>query len=285
MVKKSEITSLIFLLDDPDPFVQEQVRDRLRQLGDRAVPLLDEHKSEVKDQAEREKINGIIHSITYGNLEQDFVDFLDNGIKTPERLEDAMLLLARFGNPTLRAGEYKKKLDHFADMVHDDIRYSMSERKQMRRLLRFVFDDLNFRGDTEDYHDPANSYLNDVIDQRKGLPISLSLIVMFLARRLDLPFYGINMPIHFMLKFNGDQQSVFIDPFDGGKVVTYDQCYYFLKKNGIEPKADHFKPARPIDILSRSIRNLMHGYAKREELERVSQLKDLLNTVEMYSTV
>jgi regulator of sirC expression with transglutaminase-like and TPR domain len=285
MINKSEITSLLYLLDDPDPYVQEQVRERLMKLGDQAVPLLDQHKSEVKNSEEREKINEIIHSITYGNLEQDFVDFLDNGLKTIERLEDGMFLLARFGNPTLRASEYKKKLDHFADMVAGDIRYTLDERKQMRRLLRFVFDDLNFRGDTEEYHDPSNSYMNEVIDQRKGLPISLSLVVLFLARRLDLPFYGINMPIHFMIKFDGNQQSAFIDPFDGGKIVNYEQLYYFLKKNGIEPKADHFKPARPIDILARALRNLIHGYAKREELERVNQLKDLLATVETYSGI
>lgn len=281
MANKTEIQSLLTLLDDPDPYIQDQVKSRLHELGDSAVPLLDQHKSEIKDENEKQRISDIIHSITFGNLEQDFMEYLEAGVEDLEDLEKGAFLLARFGNPTLRAREYQKKLDHFAGMIRDDIRYSMMERKQMRRLLNFVFDDLNFRGNTENYHHPANSYLDQVIDRRKGLPISLGMIVLFLARRVDLPFNGVNMPIHFMLKFEGKYQTLFVDPFDGGNIVSHDQCYYFLKKNGVDPKAHHFRKAEPIEILARSIRNMIHSYAKREEEDRVRGLKELMNLVEM----
>lgn len=281
MLSRSEIKSLVYLLDDPDPYIQSEVKKKLFELGERAVPLLDEQKSETRDKQERERINDIIQSITYGNLEEDFLEVLEGGINDLKKLEDAVFILSRLDNPTLREEEYKKKLDRFAGMIENDIRYQMDESRQMHTLLDYVFEELNFTGSTIDYYNPDNSYLNRVIDRRQGLPISLAMIVLFLGRRLELPFYGVNMPIHFMLKFKGDKDEVLIDPFDRGKVVTYNQCYFFLKQNGIDPKPRHFKEAAEIGILARCIRNLVQSYSKLGNERKVEGLKKLLGTVEM----
>lgn len=281
MPTKTEIESLIYLLDDPDPFVKTNVKNRLFELGEQAVPLLDQQKSQTKNDEERELINEIIQWITFGSLQEDFMDVLENGVSDLEQLEEAVFVLARFENPTLREGEYKRKLDRFASMVSDDLRYQLDDSKKMHLLLDFVFDELNFRGSNVDYYNPDNSYLHRVIDRRQGLPISLGLIVLFLARRLDLPFYGVNMPIHFMLKYKGELDEVLIDPFDRGKPVSYNQCYFFLKQNGVEPKSGHFETARAHEILTRCIRNLIQSYTRLEKEDKVENLKNLLNTVEM----
>lgn len=279
MSTPSEIKSLVSLLDDPDPYVQSEVKNRLFELGEQAVPLLDQRKSEARDESEKELINEVIRWITYGSLEEDFLEILQKGINRPEQLEEAVLTLCRFNYPTLREKEYEKKLDRFAGMVENRIRYSLSESQKMHKLLNFVFEELKFTGSNEDYYHPQNSYLNRVIDRRKGLPISLGLIVLFLARRLDLPFYGVNMPIHFMLKYKGEKEEVLIDPFDRGKTVTYNQCYYFLKQNGLEPRSEHFEITSERDILARCIRNLVHSYSRREENDKVEQLRQLLGLV------
>lgn len=281
MITKNEIESLVYLLDDPDPFIQTQVKNRLFELGEQAVPLLDQQKSETKDDTERELINEIIQLITYGNLEEDFLDVLDEGIDNLKQLEDAVFILSRLENPTLREEEYKRKVDRFAEMIANKVRYEPSESRRMHILLDFVFEELNFTGSTVDYYNPENSYLNRVIERRQGLPISLALMVLFLARRLDMPFYGINMPIHFMLKFQGDKEEVLIDPFDRGKVVSYNQCYFFLKQNGVEPKSKHFETASEIEILARCIRNLIQSYEKLNATHKVEGLRKLLGTVEM----
>lgn len=281
MTSKAEIESLIYLLEDPDPEVQSSVQNRLRELGENVVPLLDQFKVESSDIGEKELINDIIHNITFGSLYEDFTDLLEEGIDDRHKLEKASLLLARFGNPTLRTEEYHRKLDRFAREVYSDIAYKPSDGQKMHTLLRYVFRELRFRGDEKDYHNPENAYIDRVIDRRKGLPISLSLIVMFLARRLELPFYGVNMPIHFMLVYEGRKQETLIDPFDGGTIVTYDQCHYFLKKNGVEPKPEHMKRTSEIEILSRSVRNLMHSYSKAEKELKVKDLQSLLQLIEL----
>ena len=282
MTSKTEIESLLFLMDDPDPFVQQSVESRLQELGEKAVPLLDEYRSEINGEDAKNRVNDVIHKLTFDNLESDFIDLLENGSKTRKTLETAIFTLARFGNPTLRISEYQKKLDHFAQMIEPQIKYKLDEKRKMKRMLQFIFEDLNFRGDPNNYHAPKNCFLNQVVDRRKGLPISLSLIVMFIARRLEMPFFGINMPIHFMLNYVGDKEELLIDPYDNGAIVTYDQCYFFLKKNNIDPRPEHFQIATNLDVVLRCIRNLIHSYERQEQLERVEDLQKLLNITEMY---
>lgn len=282
MTSKSEIESLLALLEDPDPFIQESVQSRLTELGENAVPLLDELRIKSKDLKERDKVSDIIHELTFETLHTDFHELLERGVKNRQGLEDAALMLARFGNPTLRSLDFVRKLDHYAEMVEPTVRYRLDERRKMKQLIKFVFEDLNFGGDTEDYHNPNNIFFDQVLNRRKGLPITLSMVVMFLARRLDMPFFGINMPIHFMLNYIGEKEEVLIDPYDKGAIVTYDQCYFFLKKNNIEPKPDHFKIASDLELLIRCIRNLIHSYERKELPEKVEDLKKLLAIAEAY---
>lgn len=282
MVSKNEIQSLLTLMDDPDPFVQESVNKRFVELGENVVPLLDEYRLDLKVGEEKARINEIIHTLTFGGLQSDFIDILENGIKNRTDLESSIFILSRFGNPTIDTKHYRKKLDHFAEMVAPSIRYKLDERKKAKQLFKFVFEDLNFSGDQKDYHNPENCFLDRVIDRRIGLPISLSMVCMFIARRLDLPIFGINMPIHFMLTFIGESEEFLVDPYDNGAVVSYDQCYFFLKKNNITPKPEYFQMASDMDILLRVIRNLINSYQHKEQLERVEDLRQLLSTAELY---
>lgn len=282
MTSKSEIQSLLLLMDDPDPFIQESVQNRFTELGENAVPLLDEFRLEIKNPKEKQRVGDIIHQLTFETLKTEFHEMLELGVKNRKGLENITFLLARFGNPTLRQRAYSQKLDHFAEMVEPTIRYRLDERRKMKQLIKFVFEDLNFTGDTEDYHNPENCFIDKVIDRRRGLPITLSLVVMFLARRLDMPFFGVNMPIHFMLNYVSEKEEVLVDPYDNGAIVTYDQCYFFLKKNNIEPKPDHFRVASDVEVLTRCIRNLIHSYERKELPQRVEDLKSLLAIAELY---
>ncbi len=280
MSTHSEIESLMLLLGDPDPFVQEQVQLRFMELGNRAIPILDQIRVETKNKEEKKRAKDVLYKLTFTSLKEDFAELLLEGVGNRAQLERAVITLARFGNPTLRESEYVKKLDYFADMIRSSLRYNRSEREEMQTFMKFIFEDLNFRGDNKDYHNPANGYIDQVIERRKGLPISLSLVAMFIARRLQLPVFGVNMPIHFMLAFVGEKEEQLIDPYDQGAEVSYDQCYFFLKKNNVTPKPDHFKMASDLNILARCIRNLMHSYERNEEHERVRDLKSLLELVE-----
>jgi len=277
---KSQIASLVYLLEDPDPFIQQNVKNKLMEMGEQVVPMLDEQKCKTDDKKEKERINDIIHGITFDSLLTDFKEVVDKGINTNEELEYAVFLLARLENPTLRIRNYIAKLDRLADVIRHQVHYKVSNKEKMETIINFVFEDLNFKGDTENYHHPENAFMNRVMEQRKGLPISLAMVVMFIGYRLNQPFFGINMPIHFMLGFEDGKETLMIDPFDKGKVVSYHQCYHFLKRNGIQPKPHYFKAADNMDVLARTIRNLVHSYAKQNRESRVTELQTLLDITE-----
>lgn len=275
-----EIESLIYLLDDPDPEVQSGVRQRFRELGENAVPLLDQYRTESLKEAEIEIVNDLIYSITVDNLFADYTELISDGIYSMTDLENTLLILSRFGNPTLRTEEVRKKLDRMSSAIGSKIAYTPSMSEKMQIMLKYVFRELRFRGDAENYHHVDNATFERVVERRKGLPIMLSLIVLFISRRLGLPFYGVNMPIHFMLMYETHNQVILIDPFDGGTIVTYNQCYYFLKKNGIEPRPEHLGKAKPSDILIRCIRNLIKSYRKVNDEQKVADLYKLLRITE-----
>ena len=278
---RGEIESLIYLLEDPDPEVQMGVKKRFEEIGENAVPLLDQFRSETINDSEKNTINQIIYNITVGSLFEDFSDLMEQGVNNRRDLENALLLISRFGNPTLRIEDYRKKLDKLSSHIGSEVAYTPSVNEKMQIMLQYIFRELRFRGDAVDYHNPDNAYLDRVIDRRKGLPIMLSVVVMSIARRLNLPFYGVNMPIHFMLMYQTHNQEILIDPFDGGTIVTYNQCFYFLKKNGIEPRPEHLKKADEADVLLRCIRNLIQSYAKDKDEKRVNDLRKLLQIAEL----
>jgi regulator of sirC expression with transglutaminase-like and TPR domain len=283
MTTRSEIESLLFLLEDPDPYVRESVRKRFEDLGENCIPILDEMQSGLRTGEKKESLRRMIRQITFSGLEQDFVNVLEGGMKTPGQLEKAILVISRLENPTLRTELYTRELDRMADEVENRIRYSINPKEQMQILLTYVFREKDFKGCSEDYLNPVHTYLHTVTESRTGIPLTLSLIVIFLASRLHMPFYGVNMPLHFLLRFQNDSESILIDPFNRGGIVSVDQCYSFLKNSGITPDHEHFRIATENEMLIRFIRNLMNGYEQNKENLMVEDLSKLLALTEAFS--
>lgn len=278
---RREIQSLIYLLDDPDPDVQTGIHKRFRELGENAIPLLDQYRNESIEGSEIDSISDVIYDITFSTVLDEFSEVIEQGIHNSQQLERALLTLSKFGDPTIRIQEYQKKLDQMSSYIGSEISYTPSVSEKMQIMLNYLFRELRFKGDPGDYHNPANALLHRVIDRRKGLPIMLSSVAIFLANRLGLPFYGVNMPIHFMLMYKTHNQEFLIDPYDGGTIVTYNQCCYFLKKNGVEPRPEHLQRADEADILTRAIRNLQQSYSKAKDTKRVQDLDELLRISEL----
>lgn len=279
VMARSELSALISLLDDPDDFVQQKVMERLSQLDERSVPLLDEIREGIADEKLRKRLTDLIHKFTFDSFEMEFIEYLDCGVSSVADLEKGQLLLSRFENPTLRTDLYRRQLDKMASRLEPEIRTGLSRSEILQAFVSFFFEKEYFKGAESDYMHPDNSYLHKVLQRRRGIPISLSMVMMFVANRLDLPFFGVNMPMHFMLKYESGNESTLIDPFNGGKVVTLDQCSYFLRNHGIVPGPAHFNKASERDILARSIRNLIFSYEKSGETERSVELKRLLGYI------
>jgi regulator of sirC expression with transglutaminase-like and TPR domain len=145
-------------------------------------------------------------------------------------------------------------------------------------LSQYLFDEVGLRGNREDYYDPGNSYLNDVLHRRLGIPITLSLVYIEVGRRLGLPLVGVGMPGHFLVKHQG-VDDLFIDPYHGGILLSEKECAQRLREvQGQDLLWDetYLGPTTNLDFLTRLLGNLKGAYARRQEFSRVLPVLDLL---------
>jgi len=183
-------------------------------------------------------------------------------------LDRAALLIAAEEYPHLDVEKYLDQVGAFAELARarDDLYASPLSR--IMRLGSLLFDELGFRGNVENYFDARNSFLNDVIDRRTGIPITLSVLYLEIARRIGLKLFGVGMPGHFIVKFVDDEHEILIDPFNGGRLLSEEKCREMIEEMyGGEMK---FHPAflyavTKKQILTRMLQNLKGIYARAGE--------------------
>jgi regulator of sirC expression with transglutaminase-like and TPR domain len=150
-------------------------------------------------------------------------------------------------------------------------------------LNEFLFDDLGFGGNTDDYYDPRNSYLNEVIDRRRGIPISLSVLYMEIGRRVELPLEGVSFPGHFLVRLRMRGGTLVLDPFSGGAPQSEAELRERLKRvvprdvmGGVSvaelPLEQFLEPASHRQILARVLRNLKGVYREKDRPERLLEV-------------
>jgi regulator of sirC expression with transglutaminase-like and TPR domain len=185
------------------------------------------------------------------------------------RLDEAALLIAAEEYPSLRLDAYISALDEFA--LDAKLRMSPADDPEacVLQLRDYLFGDLGFSGNQEDYFDARNSFLNDVIDTRTGIPITLSLVFIEVARRLRLRLCGVGMPGHFIVRFDKDNGTALLfDPFNAGRMLTEDDCREMV--SGMYGDALAFHPSflravSPRQIVMRMLQNLKGIYSRSGE--------------------
>ena len=175
-------------------------------------------------------------------------------------LDEAALLVAAHAYPGLAVDEWMARIDDLAEHVPPD---------DADALAHDLFVDRGFAGNTHDYTDPRNSFLNDVIERRLGIPITLSVLMMEVGRRRGVGLVGVGMPGHFLVRLAaaGADPAPFFDPFDGGRRLDVGGCRgRFEGVHGAEARfsTSHLEPVGPRVILTRMLANLERTFAARE---------------------
>ncbi len=183
-------------------------------------------------------------------------------------LDRAALLIAAEEYPNLNVEEYLSLLDHMGEQARAQDDFFADPLTRIMRLSNLLFDELEFRGNAENYYDARNSFLNDVIIRRTGIPITLSVLMMEVGRRIGLRLFGVGMPGHFLVKYADEEQEIFADPFHGGRIVDEDRCRQLIEQmyDGRMPFSLSFLHAvTKKQILSRMLQNLKGVYAKAND--------------------
>ncbi len=193
-------------------------------------------------------------------------------------LAKSALYIAQIEYPDLDIDRYLKTLDKMAQEVSLKLPETQYPLKVIKVINQYLYDDLNFHGNELDYYNPRNSFLNDAIDLRTGIPITLSLIYLEIAKRINFPMVGIGMPRHFIIRPNFKDAGIFVDAFDRGEILFVEDCRQklmhlyqqdipFIPPEVLQPISNH-------QFLFRMLNNLQSIYLKQPNFDRALVIKD-----------
>ncbi|MEK6551327.1 MAG: transglutaminase-like domain-containing protein [Pseudomonadota bacterium] len=189
-------------------------------------------------------------------------------------LAEAALLLAKDEYPGLDVDAYLARLDELATRVRVRLPEGANIEDTLVTMNQILFDELGFAGNVDDYYDPRNSFLNDVLDRKLGIPITLSILYMDIASRLGLELEGVSFPGHFLVKFSTEEGDVVLDPFSGGTPLTEEDLVERLEEaSGNEMIGglslnELLEATDKRDILVRMLRNLKGIYLRRQRHDK-----------------
>ncbi len=190
------------------------------------------------------------------------------------RLDRAALDLAQIQFPGLEHEPFLDQINEIAANLGDRLRNFNDGRDFVETAQSYLFGELGFHANEGDFFDPRNSCLNQVLERRTGIPITLSLLYMEVARRLRMPVYGIGLPNRFVVQFDDGRFAAFIDPFGGGRIVSPAECFALAGATVADPTL--LARANPKQILMRMLQNLHRAYMQARDYSRAIATLDFL---------
>lgn len=262
--------ALLCLLADEDPGIYLPVREKIISLGPHVCDWL---KYFVLDENPivRRRVRDVISHFKRLKADTEFSAFCLNHGEDFE-LEEACWLLARTVDPEINTEAYRAVLDDYAHDLMHKIDFGSEPESIMAAINRYLFQTQRYQGNEDNYYSADNSYLNRVIDQRQGNPISLCMIYQLVGRRLGLPVTGIGLPGHFLCRFQTPRQDYYIDAFNKGRLLTKTDCMKYLKQAGYEFHETFLMPASSRRILLRMCSNLHQIYQRDNQAADAARL-------------
>ena len=273
-LSESQRAALITLLGDDDAAVHQTVRTKLLSFGVQVVDWL-RPCTLSNDPLLRRRAQEIINFFGRQSADERFLSFCaSRGEDLP--LEEGAWLLAQTRYPTINLAAYEALLDAFAAVLRTRVDFTADVEQIIGAINAYLFQELGFTPNEANYYDPENSFLNRVMDERTGNPISLCTIYLLLARRLKLPVTGIGLPGHFVCRYQTSTTEIYIDAFNRGKLLTKADCIKYLLHTHHGLEEGYLAPVTPRRMLLRMCANLHQIYLHNEQAEETARFQRYL---------
>ena len=275
----AEIDALVKLLDDPDEEIYQHVQERLLSYGNDVIAHLENAWEQSLNSVLQERIENLVHIIQFNNVKEDLNLWYQSGAFD---LLQGALVINRYQYPDLDEQAIINQIEEIKREIWLGLQYEMSSIEKIKLINNVFYYQFGFSGNTKNHHDPQNSYLNQVLESKKGNQISLAIIYATLAQKLDIPVYGVNLPQHFILGYidESDQEKeygvlFYINAFNKGAIFGKHDVDQFLRQLNLAPQPGFYSPCSNAEIIRRVIRNLISAYEKLGATEKVAELKQL----------
>ncbi|MCF8427507.1 MAG: transglutaminase-like domain-containing protein [Bacteroidia bacterium] len=293
-MNESELRSLVALLDDDDPEVFQHIEDKLLSYGTGVIPFLEEEWGELKDMIHQQRLENIIHQLQFNELFNSFQTWF----KTPDQdLLEGVYLICKYRFPEYDKQNLINTIERLRLDVWLEMNYELSPYEKVRIINYILYQVHGFKGNVDNYHDPSNSFINQVLESKKGNPILLATIYILVAQKLNIPIYGVNLPQHFVLaymeefgksnvemRFNDIEKLLnqngkilfYINAFNGGTIFSKSNLEQFLQQIKVESRQAFLDPCSNLDIIKRILRNLASSYEKLGKPHKQNEILKIL---------
>lgn len=278
-MNERELQALITLLDDEDEVVYQEVSNRLLSLGETAIPYLERAWEASLNPLVQSRIEGLIHRVQFDALKDDLRAWMEY---EQDNLLRGMWLLARYQYPDLDFENLSQEFNRLYYDVWFQFRDGLHPLDQIQLLNRVFFKEWKFTGNTQNFHSPSNSMIHLVLESRKGNPLTLCALYLLVAQRLNLPVYGVNLPVVFVLLYRSQELECYINVFNQGSVFVRNDIEEYLKQLNVEPQSAFFEPCTHADIVARACRNLIFSFKELGEVQKAEEVQQLLDIIEHY---
>ncbi len=285
--KDKELNALIRLLDDPDEKIYGQIREKIYTYGPEAIPSLENAWENSFDNLIQGRIENLIREIQFEGIVDQMSKWKENNSRD---LLSGFLLLTEYQYPDIDRDKLSRKVAQIIQDVWLELNNELTALEKIKVINHIIFDIHKFSGNKSNFYAADNFYLKNLLESKKGNPISLGVLYIIVAQSLKIPIYGVDLPKHFILAYSdeitegnvtvsSDEALFYINPFNYGAVFTQNEIDLYVKQLGIKKKDKYYKPCDNVSILRRMITELIFAYQKSGNTDKAGELKSLLKVL------
>lgn len=272
-----ELNALVSLLDDTDQEIKAHVRGKIISLGNDVIPFL-ENKWESSFNPEVQKeIEELVHELQINLLRKRLLNWKNS---EEQELLEGLWIINTYLYPELEFEQLNAVMQQIYFNVWTNFKNEFSVYDKIKLINNVLFNDLKFSANTKNFHSPGNSMIRTVLETKKGNPISLCSVYLLVARKLGLPIYGVNLPNLFVLTYQAGKFKFYINAFNKGLIFTRQDINNYLEHLKLDPKPSYFDPCENMDIIRRTLRNLIFAFDKIGEVDKAEEIKSLLEIID-----
>ncbi|MCC6250862.1 MAG: transglutaminase family protein [Bacteroidia bacterium] len=275
-MNNNELNALISLLDDPDESIFRQVNEKILAEGVNTIVDLENAWENSKSILQQQRIENLIQKIQFQQTQSKLKSWIESGGKN---LLEGALIISKYQFPDLNENKINKYIEQLVQDVWIELTPHLTALEQVKIFNHILFEVHGFSGNNSDFHNPNNSFINIVMESKKGNPLSISLLYMLVARQLNVPVYGVNLPQHFVLAFVSEDNNevlFYINAFSRGVIFNRAEITTYLNHLKLAPNDNYFYPCSHVEIIKRMVNNLIFSFDKFGAKQKVKDMKQLM---------
>jgi regulator of sirC expression with transglutaminase-like and TPR domain len=284
---RNKIDALIALLDDTDAEVISAVTDNLLKQGLEVIPRLEKVWESTLNEKLQERLESVIHNIQFETTKKNLNNWISSGANS---ILEGAGYLAQFQFPEISLEKLDAEIERIKNDIWLEINNNLTALEKVKILNYVIFDLHKYSRNTSNFYSPQNSYINQVIETKKGNPISLAIIYMAVTYKLHLPVYGVNLPKNFILAYKDEYRQsdasdetqdilFYINPYNKGAVLGEKEINYFIQQQQFKPDKSYYTTCSNREIVLRLINNLILSYEKLGFNDKIDRLKELIKVI------